>query len=397
MAANMMIEKETGLVTLQEYQEFTRLTDQNKKKDYAGLMLPLLGIYGEVGSLLSELKKKQRDAGSYVGYADSVVEELGDVMWYFTNIAGRAGLSVETLSKRISREMHDWDEEGSHDIVIFDDIQTRREHKGPTSGEKFEHGAIALASKVGRLIDDVSMGRVESNRDVLSADMVEILRAIVQAADDADISLQEAVQRNMEKVQSRWPIERKYPPLFDDSYDPDEQLPRRIEMSIAEKFVGGRAFVTQKCGNIKIGDRLTDNKAEQDDYRFHDVFHLAYAAILGWSPVTRALLKLKRKSNPKVDETDDGARAILIEEGVATWIFNHAVRLDYFSDIKALDYSLLKAVRELVKGYEVETRPMWLWEEAILEGFKVFRFLRENRKGLVVADLSQRKISVRHV
>ena len=42
---------------------------------------------------------------------------------------------------------------------------------------------------------------------------------------------------------------------------------------------------------------------------FHDVFHLAYAAVLGWSPTTRALLKIKRKSRPEIDENEDGARA----------------------------------------------------------------------------------------
>jgi hypothetical protein len=121
---------------------------------------------------------------------------------------------------------------------------------------------------------------------------------------------------------------------------------------------------------------------------------LANAAVLGWSPVIRALLRVKRKSNPGVDETEDGARAVLIEEGVATWIFNHASRLNYFETINTLDYSLLKAVQDLVTGYEVELCPLWLWEEAILQGYKVFRFLKQYRKGLVVADLLSRTISV---
>lgn len=393
MVTSIAAKNDPDVVTLNEYQEFTRLTDQNKKTGYAGLMLPLLGIYGEVGSLLSELKKKQRDAGSYVGYAESVIEELGDVMWYFTNIAARANLSMDTLAQRMPRELHDWDEE-THDFRTFDDLQSRSKHVGPNSGEKFERGAIALAAKVGRLLDHISLGSIEANRDLLSADLVEILRAIVQAADDADVSLQEAVQRNIEKVTSRWPIERKYPPLFDDRFESDEQLPRRIKMLIAEKQIGDKAFVVQTCNDIKIGDRLTDNKAEQDDYRFHDVFHLAYAANLGWSPVIRALFKVKRKSDPRIDENEDGARAVLIEEGVATWIFNHAIRLNYFAEIQALDYTLLKAVRELVKGYEVESCPMWLWEKAILDGFHAFRFLKEYRRGLVIADLVERRLTV---
>lgn len=386
--------KEHLPVTMAQYQKLTRQTDQNKKKGYAGLMLPFLGIYGEVGSLLSELKKKQRDADSYVGYADSVMEELGDVLWYFSNIADRAGLTVSIISQRMSREIDDWDEVGNNRFGCFSDIQTDRQHSGPLSGEKVERSAINLAAKVGSLLNDASVGRLKDNRDVLSAHLVEILRAIIQVADDADVSLQHAVERNITKITGRWPVKRKYLPLFDEKYEADEQLPRRIEMLIEEKVLNGKAFVIQKCNGIKVGDRLTDNKAEQDDYRFHDAFHLAYAAILGWSPVIRALFKLKRKSNPKTDENEDGARAILIEEGVATWIFNHGGKLNNFASIRGLDYHLLKAIKELVSGYEVQDCPLWMWEEAILEGFRVFRFLQKHRKGLVIADLKTRKISV---
>jgi len=385
---------ESRPVTMSQYQKFTRQTDQNKKKGYAGLMLPFLGIYGEVGSLLSELKKKQRDADSYFGYAESVMEELGDVLWYFTNIADRAGLTVNIIAQRMSREIDDWDEVGHNHFGSFADIQSYREHSGPLSGEKVEQSAINLAAKVGSLLNDASAGRLKGNRDVLSAHLVEILRAIIQVADDADVSLQDAAERNLTKITSRWPAKRKYTPLFDEKYNVDEQLPRRIEMLIEEKVFDDRAFVIQKCNGIKVGDRLTDNKAEQDDYRFHDAFHLAYAAILGWSPVIRALFKLKRKSDPKVDENEDGARAILIEEGVATWIFNHGAKLNNFASIRGLDYHLLKAIKELVSGYEVQKCPLWMWEEAILEGFRVFRFLQKHRKGLVIADLKTRTITV---
>src|SRR5207248_7584175 len=172
----------------------------------------------------------------------------------------------------------------------------------------------------------------------LSAHLAEIFCALSQAAAAADVDLQHAAHNNICKINSRWPRTRQHAPLFDTGFSESEQLPRKIEMHIVETRVAGKTCVIQLCNGVEIGSRLTDNKTEQDDYRFHDVFHLAYAAILGWSPVTRALLKLKRKSDPKVDENEDGARAILIEEGVATWIFNHAVRLNYFSAIQSLDY-----------------------------------------------------------
>lgn len=80
----------------------------------------------------------------------------------------------------------------------------------------------------------------------------------------------------------------------------------------------GQTYVFQRCNGINIGDRLTDNAMTADDYRFQDVFHFAYVAVLSWSPVVRSLLRLKRKSDPKIDDAQDGARATLIEEGVTT-------------------------------------------------------------------------------
>jgi hypothetical protein len=133
-----------------------------------------------------------------------------------------------------------------------------------------------------------------------------------------------------------------------------------------------------------------------DDYRFHDVFHYAYVAILGWSPVIRSLFRLKRKSDKKIDEAQDGARATLIEEGVTTWIFGQAVNLDLFAGMKPNDlpFDLLKHVRQFVAGYEVESSPLWLWEEAILEGYTAFRFLREHRRGRVHIDMNNHRLTV---
>ena len=126
-------------------------------------------------------------------------------------------------------------------------------------------------------------------------------------------------------------------------------------------------------------------------YRFHDVFHLAYAAVLGWSPVLRALLKCKRKSHPWLDENQDGARAILIEEGISTFVFNHA-KPHLFEGATGVDYRLLATIKEFVKGYEVEDQPFWAWERAILRGYDIFRELTAQRCGRVILDMSQRDV-----
>ena len=137
---------------------------------------------------------------------------------------------------------------------------------------------------------------------------------------------------------------------------------------------------------------MTDNHLPEDDYRFHDVFHLAYAAVLGWSPTTRAILKIKRKSQPAIDENEDGARANLIEEGLSTWIFETAKRHQFFAHTPRLGLDLLKAVKNFVQGYESHRLPLWLWDRAILQGYAVFRELQIHRRGIVTADLTKREV-----
>lgn len=378
---------------LDQYQAQASLTDRNPKQGTAGIHFALLGLFGEVGSVLSELKKKQRDQDSYFAYRTSVSEEFGDVLWYFANVASRANLKLTAIGQRAFRALGDWDQPTPNGSMTFEELQAGVELSGPLVTDLAEAGLIGLAGKVGRLLDDVASGRIDGNRDALSAHLVEIFRALIRAANDAGISLSECARKNLEKTAGRWTTAREYAPLFDDNEDAEEQLPRHLEIDIAERTSGKKTYVRLQCRGINIGDRLTDNKIEQDDYRFHDVFHLGYAAILGWSPVIRALFKVKRKSKPVIDETQDGARAVLIEEGVATWIFNHACRLNYFASISSLDYSLLKAIKELVVGYEVERVALWQWEEAILKGYEVFRSLRENRRGIVIADLNTHTLS----
>ena len=164
-------------------------------------------------------------------------------------------------------------------------------------------------------------------------------------------------------------------------------------MEFRQKQLKDRKYVYQRWNEVNIGDRLTDNATEEDDFRFHDVFHLAHYAILGWSPVLRALLRLKRKGEPKIDEVEDGARAILIEEGIATWVFNHSRGLEFFKNADRLEYGLLKAIQRLTVGLEVHACGLWEWEKAILDGYEAFRSLRESEGGIVVASLATRSIS----
>lgn len=135
------------IVFLNAYQDAARKTDQNHALGLEGLAFPLLGLFGEVGTLLSALKKKQRDKASYIGYSDAVIEEFGDVLWYFSNIASRAGLNLSVLAQRMFRDIEDWDEVEVHHFDAFGDIQSQRNTSGSADSPEFEAAVIALAGR----------------------------------------------------------------------------------------------------------------------------------------------------------------------------------------------------------------------------------------------------------
>lgn len=377
---------------LNDYQAEARKTDRAADKKLA---FPLLGLFGEVGTLLSVVKKKQRDAASYRGYAPHVIEELGDVLWYFATIANRAGIRLSDIGHNLNRGLQDWNETGD-DSLRFTDLQEVPTVISLVPTQAFENTLLELAGEVGTVLSDYQAGRINNNQAALKGRLVAVLRVLVRASYEAGVTLGEAAAENLRKTFDRWPETFVYPTPFDEDEKPFEQLPRSLVIDVFEREVGGKLYVFQQCNGVNTGDRLTDNALEPDDYRFHDVFHYAYAAVLTWSPVTRSLLRLKRKSKPKFDEVEDGARATLIEEGIATSIFGQAKHLQFFDGLKRgdLSFDMLKAIRQFVAGYEAERCPLWLWEDAILQGYDAFRFLRRHRRARLTIDMEQRKLLI---
>ena len=379
-------------LTVQEYQKQALSAD---RLGNVTLEVPLLGLFGETGSLLSEAKKKHRDAVSYVGYESAVIEELGDVLWYLTAVAHRGGVSLAELAH--------YEDDGAYGPQDYTSplplaaLQRQDLHIQSVPSPAYETNLLKLAGEVGLLLTAHQSNHFDRNRPALTGRLIPIFRALIATANEAGVTLEQAAEANLEKIFDRWPQERKYPSLFDETFPQHERLPRNLTIEIFEREDAGKIFVYQCCHGINIGDRLTDNIMTPDDYRFHDVFHYAYAAVLGWSPVMRALFKLKRKSKPKIDEAEDGARALLIEEGLATWIFGQAKKLDFFAGMKAADHplglSLLKTVHQFVAGYEPESCPLWLWEEAILQGYEAFRYLKDKRRAMVHIDMERRQFA----
>lgn len=285
---------------ISEYQREAQKTDQVSLRGSVGMIVPLLGLAGETGELLSEYKKHLRDGEAHRLFKERIAEELGDLLWYLANVAS-----------------------------------------------KF------------------------------------------------DLDLGDVARQNIEKCRDRWggrgvgPAGHK----FDERFPEGERIPRNFVVEFRDEAGAGAARLRAYVGGEQIGDPLTDNSYEDDGYRFHDVFHLAYAAVLGWSPVTRRIRGRKRKSDARVDEVEDGGRAQVIEEGVAALAFDYARKHNSLSGVTSLDYHLLKTIKSVTAHLEVSECSFGDWERAILNGFEVWRRLAENRGGSVSVDLDGRQIT----
>jgi NTP pyrophosphatase (non-canonical NTP hydrolase) len=285
------------------YQEQALKTDQIP--DENKIIIPLLGLVGEAGTLLAEYKKFLRDGDAHKLFKESIAEELGDLLWYIANVASKFKLDLEEIA-----------------------------------------------------------------------------------------------EGNLKKCSDRWGWRESVPTgikatgyMFDGEFPEHERLPRQFAVEITELSQDNSVKMKAFVNGQQIGNDLTDNSYANDGYRFHDVFHLAYAGVLGWSPVTRQLLGgCKRKSNPKVDEVEDGGRAKAIEEGISALVFSYAKDHNFLERVSTLDYQLLKTIKNMTSHLEVSQCSLGDWEKAILMGYEVWRQVEKNRGGMVVVDLDVRSI-----
>jgi NTP pyrophosphatase (non-canonical NTP hydrolase) len=283
------------------YQEEAKKTIQKNSSSSANTdIVPFLGIIGEIGSVVSQLKIKLRVGNSYVAYKKKLGEELGDVLWYLSTIATQN-----------------------------------------------------------------------------------------------DLTLDEVASRNLNKIRDRFLTDEsaKYAD-FDQSFPDSEKFPDEFEIEFIayEEDNKNKLKILDKRTGTMIGDPLTDNTYEEDGYRFHDIFHYGYLAVLGWSPVLRKLLKLKRKSAPEVDENEDGARSQITEELISLYIYHHALDHDLMQYGTSVDSGVIKQVQNLVKNTEVKECSGKQWEKAILNSYEIFNKLRKSDGGRVLVSRKNRTL-----
>ena len=109
------------------------------------------------------------------------------------------------------------------------------------------------------------------------------------------------------------------------------------------------------------------------------------------------MLKAKRKSDQKIDQVEDGGRAIATEEGLSAMIFAYARDYNFLEGKFSVSTELLRMIKNMVSHLEVSVCTPGEWEQAIVQGFKVWREVKKQRCGTVDVDLDKRCISLREI
>lgn len=250
-------------------------------------------------------------------------------------------------------------------------------------------------------------------RDLICEELGDMLWYMAAVARRLGRDLDTVAVDNLEKTTELWRRELPPPAGYDDGFAEEQSLPRRFTVlfdedttgpvrvvrmrphddALCRRIVGFRERKPSTLGADQIGDTIDDNAHDDIGYRFHDVLHLAHAALLGWSPVFRSLIGSKRKDDNEFDRVQDGARAIAVEEGVAAFVFNYAEERGFRFDDEQLDWTLVKHIRRTVRGLEVADAPALAWGRAYARAFDVFLRLRDAGSGLVSADLDERTLT----
>jgi NTP pyrophosphatase (non-canonical NTP hydrolase) len=95
-------------MTFKEFQEESRKTVIYPKLGL-NYVYPVLGLSGETGEVAEKFKKIIRDKNGVVSEEDraEIAKELGDVIWYLSQICTELDLSFESIAENNLKKLKD--------------------------------------------------------------------------------------------------------------------------------------------------------------------------------------------------------------------------------------------------------------------------------------------------
>ncbi|MFE9205658.1 nucleoside triphosphate pyrophosphohydrolase family protein [Micromonospora sp. NPDC007230] len=270
----------------------------------------------------------------------------------------------------------------------------------PAGGDRVTVALLGLAGEAGAVLTAYKKQLRDGPADPefrarMREELGDVLWYLSTVAYHLNLDLDDLATANLSKISDRWRDTPADAIPFDGDLDTSEQLPRHADFVFTlTRDPEDREVSVLTCNGQQVGDPITNASHIADGYCFHDIFHLSYAAVLGWSPVMRSLLKRKRRSNPETDEAEDGGRAIAIEEGISALVFAYASRHHYLEGKNHIDNDVLDTIQGMVAHLEVGAHRAADWEKAILTGFTAWRKLRRRGGGTIRLDLDAQSLTV---
>ncbi|MGN6226090.1 MAG: MazG nucleotide pyrophosphohydrolase domain-containing protein [Dyella sp.] len=231
--------------------------------------------------------------------------------------------------------------------------------------------------------------------DHIKEELGDTLWYLAVVSNKFGISLDEVAKFNIEKIQGRWKGVKRRARHYDVGAPASQRLPRKFEIVFTQHQIDGKLRAVMRMGDVLLGDPLTDNADEEDGYRFHDAFHIAFLTVLGWSPVLRKLMGRKRRFDKLKDENQDGGRAIVIEEGIAALVFEYGSDNGLSNGKKIIDDELLSTIMQMVRRLEVADRSSYEWQNSVLLGWKMFSYLKRGKGGRLICDLDKQDVRIK--
>ena len=292
--------------------------------------------------------------------------------------------------------------------MTFDDYQkkaaTTVQSYNSKDQENYFLGYLGLAGEAGSVLTTLKKLVRDGNgfggfKDSLKEELGDVLWYISAIASHNDIKLEDIANFNILKTIDRFQeITLEGVPRFDSQYlekFPDTFIVKFIEEINSNDLIQVRMMWKRESELefTSLGDPLTDNSKFKNNYRYHDVFHLGHIAFLGWSPVMRDLMGLKRKSDESVFECEDKGRTQVAEEAITLFIYNYAKSNKMLKNSDRIDTDIINTVKQLVTDLEVSIVRGYQWEVTIIESYKVFHQLIENNGGVIKVSPKERTLT----